>query len=123
MKLTTILVGLTISLSATALHAAPTAKQILEFQGAGDTSCGDDERGTVTELKLLSAAEAKKLTSGQMETAPTSKYLMTISTLSPAAAKSAGEKTSWNLQEVDGNSKLDDFKPMLGVPSCHYLGD
>lgn len=52
MKLTRILVGLTISLSASALHAAPTAKQILEYQGAGDTSCGDDERGTVSELKL-----------------------------------------------------------------------
>ncbi len=123
MKFRTILLTLTLTMLASALHAAPTAKQILEYQGAGDTNCGDDERGTVTELKLLSAAEAQKLTSGQMETAPTSKYLMTISTLSPAAAKSTGEKTAWNLQEVDGNSKLDDFKPMIRTPSCHYLGD
>ena len=86
MKLTTILLSLTIALSTTALHAAPTSKQILELQGAGDTSCSDEERGTVSELKLLSAAEAKRITGGQMETTPKSKYLMVIGTLSPAAA-------------------------------------
>lgn len=123
MKFATIVLGLTISLSATALHAAPTAKQILEYQGAGDTSCGADERGTVTELKLLTASEAKKATNGQYETTPKSKYLMVISTLSPEAAASFGQKKSWNMQEVDANVKLDDFKPLIGTPSCHYLGD
>lgn len=123
MKFATILFALSLSMSVTALHAAPTAKTILEYQGAGDTNCDDDERGTVTELKLLSAEEAKEVTEGQMETTPTSKYLMTISTLSLTAAKNFGEKTSWSMQEVDSNSKLDDFKPMLGIPSCIYLGD
>lgn len=123
MKLTTILLGLTISLSATASFAAPTAKQILEYQGAGDTSCGDDERGTVSELKLLSAAEAKKISGGQMETTPKSNYLMVIGTLSPAAAANFGEPTSWYMQEVDANAKLEEFKPLIGTPSCHMMGD
>lgn len=123
MKLTTILLSLTIALSTTALHAAPTAKQILELHGAGDTSCGDDERGTVSELRLLSAAEAKKITGGQMETTPKSKYLMVIGTLSPAAAENFGEPTSWYMQEVDANAKLEEFKPLIGTASCHMLGD
>lgn len=122
MKIANIILSSTLALSATTLHAAPTAKQILERQGSGETNCSDDERGTVTEMKLLSAVEAKKFSRGEMETTPAAKYLLMISTLSPAAAMNSGEKTSWSLQEVDAGSKLDDFKPMLGIPSCHYFG-
>lgn len=123
MQFSVFLFGLSLTLSATALHAAPTAQTILEYQGAGDTLCEDDERGMLTELKLLTAEEAKEVTDGQMETTPNSKYLLAIITLSPAAAKNLGDETSWSVQEVDANAKLDDFKPMLGTPRCIYLCD
>ena len=122
MKLTTILLSLTIALSTTALHAAPSAKQILELQGAGDTSCGDDERGTVTELKLITGAEVNKLMPWA-EAAPKAKYLQVISTLTPRAAKDFGQPTMFHAEEVDANAKLEEFKPLIGTPSCHMMGD
>lgn len=122
MKLSTLLIGLTLTVSAAALHAAPTAKQILEYQGAGDTNCGADERGTVTELKLISGAEANKLMPGA-NAAPKSKHLLMISKLTPKAAENFGEPTAFSAQEVDANAKLEEFKPLLGTPSCHAMGD
>lgn len=122
MKLTTILLGLTIAFSTSALHAAPTAKQILKSYGAGETSCGDDERGTVTELKLITGAEVNKLMPWA-EAAPKAKYLQVISTLTPQAAKDFGQPTMFMAVEVDANAKLEEFKPLLGIPSCHMMGD
>jgi hypothetical protein len=122
MKLTTILLGLTIALSATAAHAAPTAEQILKSYGVGDTSCGEDERGTVTELKLVTGAEVKKLMPWA-ENSPQSKHLLMISTLTPQAAKDFGQPTMFSAVEVDANAKLEEFKPLLGTPSCHTMGD
>lgn len=122
MKLTPILLSLTISLSTTVAHAAPTAKQILESYGAGDTSCSDDERGTVTELKLITGAEVNKLMPWA-EAAPKAKYLQVISTLTPRAAKDFGQPTMFHAKEVDANAKLEEFKPLIGTPSCHTMGD
>ena len=123
MKLKTILLSLTFALSVTATHAAPTAKQVLETQGAGEPNCPEDERGTITEIRMVTATEAAELTSGQMETNPSGKYLLIISTLSPAAAASFGEPTQWSMMEVDANVKIDELKPMIGAPSCHFMGD
>jgi hypothetical protein len=122
MKFTTILLGLTIAMSATALHAAPTAKLILEYQGAGDTSCGNDERGTVTELKLITGAELKKLMPW-VEDPPQSKHLLMVSTLTPEAARDFGRPTMFAATEVDANAKLEEFKPLIGTPSCHTMSD
>lgn len=122
MKLTTILLSLTMALSATALHAAPTAQQLLKSYGAGDTSCGDDERGTVTELKLITGAEVNKLMPWA-EAAPKAKYLQVISTLTPRAAKDFDQPTMFHAEEVDANAKLEEFKPLIGTPSCHTMGD
>ena len=122
MKLTTLLLSLTIALSTTAAHAAPTAQQILESYGVGDTSCSDDERGTVTELKLITGAEVNKLMPWA-EAAPKAKYLQVISTLTPRAAKDFGQPTMFQAEEVDANAQLEEFKPLIGTPSCHTMGD
>ena len=122
MKLTAILLGITMALSTSALHAAPTTKQILKSYGAGDTSCGDDERGTVTELKLVTGAELKKYFPWA-DAPPKSKHLLMISTLTPQAAKDFGQPTMFSGVEVNANANLEEFKPLLGTPSCHTMGD
>ena len=61
MKLTAILLGITMALSTSALHAAPTTKQILKSYGAGDTSCGDDERGTVCQCRFKTDTPFRQL--------------------------------------------------------------
>ncbi len=39
------------------------------------------------------------------------------------AAANFGEPTSWYMQEVDANAKLEEFKPLIGTASCHMMGD
>lgn len=122
MKLTILLLSLTIALLTTAAHAAPTAQQILESYGVGDTGCSDDERGTVTELKLVTGAELKKYFPWA-DAPPKSRHLLMISTLTPQAAKDFGQPTMFSGVEVNANASLEEFKPLIGTPSCHTMGD
>lgn len=121
MKFATIVISATIALTATTLHAAATAKQILERDRTYEANCGNDERGTVSELKLISGAELKKYFPWA-DAPPKSKHLLVISTLSPEAAKAFGQPTIAYAEEVNANAKLEEFKPLIGTPNCHTMG-